>query len=30
MNNNWVAFVPYYGDNIVEDFNLKESEHIKL
>ena len=31
MNNkNWKAYIPYYGDNIANDFNLKESEHIRL
>lgn len=27
---NWIAYIPYYGDNIVSDFNMKESDHIKL
>lgn len=26
----WKAYVPYYGDNIINEYNLKESDNIKL
>ena len=33
MNNKekiWKAYISYYGDNIINDFNLKETDNIKL